>query len=301
MVRAKRMGLMKRSRSEQAFAVLNHLIMVFVVMICVYPVLHVLFASFSIPSLLMQHRGVLIRPLGFTLQGYGLVFANRSIMTGYINTIVYVSFGTALNLLLTSFGAYGLSRKNVMWRNLIMILIVFTMFFSGGLIPLFLLVRSLGLLNTRLAMILPTAISAWNLIVMRTVVSMTIPDSLEESAKIDGANDFVILFRIVLPLCTAVLAVMALFYGVGHWNQWFNAMLYLRSRALYPLQLILREILITRDLTAMPVDQFTAGREQYQELIKYSVIVVATVPIMCIYPFLQKYFVRGIMIGALKG
>lgn len=292
---------MKTSVSEKTFGVINHGFMLLVVAVSVYPVLHVLFASFSVPSLLLQHRGILIRPLGFTFQGYELVFANRSIMTGYLNTIFYVSVGTALNLLLTSFGAYGLSRKNVLWRDLVMVLIVFTMFFSGGLIPLFLLVRNLGILNTRTAMILPTAISAWNLIVMRTVMAATIPDSLEESAKIDGANDFVILFRIVLPLSTAVLAVMALFYGVGHWNQWFNAMLFLRSRALYPLQLVLREILITRDLTAMPVDQFTAGREQYQELIKYAVIIVATVPVMCIYPFLQKYFVRGIMIGALKG
>lgn len=265
--------------------------------------LYVLFASFSEPLRLTEHQGIIWKPLGFTLKGYKMVFRNPNILSGYSNTIFYVAVGTVVNLFMTSLGAYVLSRKNVLLTNFMMFLITFTMFFSGGLVPSYLLMQKLHLVNKRAAMILPGAISTWNLIVMRTSF-MSLPDSLEESARIDGANDFIILFRIILPLSKALLAVMALFYAVGHWNSWFNAMLYLRKRHLYPLQLILREILITNDTSSMQMAQSGGdmlNENIYRALIQYSTVIVATVPILCIYPFLQKYFVEGVMIGAIKG
>ena len=192
----------------------------------------------------------MLKPLGFSLEAYKLVFENPMILTGYRNTLFYVTVGTSINLLMTSLSAYVLSRKNVMFKNAMM-MVVFTMFFSGGLIPFYLTVRELGLSDSMWAVILPTAMSTYNMIVMRTAFT-AIPDSLEESARIDGANDFTILFRIILPLSLPVVAVMILFYAVGHWNAWFNAMIFLRTRDKYPLQIVLREILIassTDDMT----------------------------------------------------
>lgn len=245
----------------------------------------------------------MILPRGFTTAAYNMVFKNPNILTGYKNTLIVLIAGTSINLLITSFGAYVLSRKNFAIRKAMMIGIIFTMYFSGGLIPSYLLTyNTLGLGNNLLALILPGAISTWNLIVMRTSF-MSIPDSLEESATIDGANDFIILFRIILPVSLPVVAVMILFYGVGHWNSWFSAMVYLRDRELYPLQLILREILILSSTDSMMIDMVGAGedREALGESIKYATIIVATLPILFVYPFLQKYFVKGVMVGALKG
>lgn len=293
----------KKTSGKKVFGVINVFIMIFIMFISIYPILYVLFASLSDPAKLTAHTGFLWKPLGFTLKGYELVVKNPNITSGYLNTIFYVLVGTAVNLFMTSLGAYVLSRKDVLITNFMMFLITFTMFFSGGLIPSYLLMQKLNLINKRTAMIIPGAISTWNLIVMRTSF-MSLPDSLEESARIDGANDFTILFRIVLPLSKAVLAVMTLFYAVGHWNAWFNAMVYLRERNMYPLQLILREILITNDTSTM--QQATSGGDMlhediYRTLVQYSTIIVATVPILCIYPFLQEYFVEGVMIGAIKG
>lgn len=292
----------KKTIGEKVFNVFNIIFMVLLAVVCIYPILYVLFASVSEPLLLTQHRGIIWMPLGFTLKGYEMVFRNPNVLTGYWNTIQYVVFGTVANLIMTSMGAYALSRKKALLTNFMMFIITFTMFFSGGLIPSYLLMQKLHLINKKSAMILPGLISTWNLIVMRTSFQ-ALPDSLEESAKIDGANDFIILFRIVLPLSKALLAVMALFYAVGHWNSWFNAMLYLRKRNLYPLQLILREILITEDTSSMQLAQSGGdmmNENIYRALIQYSTIIVATVPILCIYPFLQKYFVEGVMIGAIK-
>lgn len=272
--------------------------------------LYVVFASFSDPIELMRHRGILLWPLGDpTIEGYKLVFQNPRIATGYKNTIIYVVAGTAINIFMTSLGAYVLSRKNVLWKNLMMFIVTFTMFFSGGMIPTYLLIKDLNMLNTRWAILIPGAISTYNMIIMRTSFA-AIPDSLEESAKMDGANDFTVLFRIILPLSTAVLAVMVLFYGVGHWNAWFNAMIYLRDNSLHPLQLVLREILLANDLQSMSDVGSIAGGAAMQagtdvvyfarQLVQYCTIVVATVPILALYPFLQKYFVKGVMIGSLK-
>jgi putative aldouronate transport system permease protein len=295
--------IIKKSLGEKIFDALNVVLLTLLMIVSIYPLLYVLFASFSDPARLIQHRGLMFKPLGFTLQGYKLVFEYPVLLSGYANTIFYVVVGSAVNLLMTSMGAYVLSRKNLFWGKSMMFLITFTMFFGGGLIPTYLVVQSLGLIDTRWALIIPGAIGTWNLIVMRTSF-MSIPDSLEESARIDGANDFTILFRIILPLSKATLAVMTLFYAVGHWNSWFGAMIYLRDRKLYPLQLILREILISNDTKGLQVVKdasSVSNQDAYKSLVQYCTIVVATVPILFVYPFLQKYFVKGVMIGSVKG
>ncbi|MEG1891907.1 MAG: carbohydrate ABC transporter permease, partial [Clostridia bacterium] len=249
---------------------------------------------------LMRHSGPVLLPKGFSLSAYSVVFKNSSILTGYANTIFYVVVSTALNLALTILGAYVLSRKGFMWGPPIMVLITITMFFSGGMIPTYLLVEGLGMVDTRLALILPTAINTYNLIIMRTSFA-AVPDALEESAKIEGANDFQILLRIFIPVSTAVIAVMVLYYAVEHWNSWFQSVLYLRTRSLYPLQLILREILIMNSLDSMKENIDITDLDRVADTIKYATIVISTLPIMVLYPCLQKYFVKGVMIGAVKG
>ncbi|MEK4348793.1 carbohydrate ABC transporter permease [Paenibacillus sp. FSL P4-0184] len=291
---------MRVSLGEHIFRVCNTLFLSALMIVTVYPILYVTFASFSEPALMMAHKGILWKPLGFSLETYEAVFSNPMILLGYRNTLFIVIVGVALNLLLTSFAAYALSRKTLQYRKQLTLFIVFTMFFSGGLIPFYLLVRGLGITDTLWALILPTAISAFNLIIMRTSFE-AVPDALEESAKIDGANDFGILFRIFLPLCKPVLAVVGLYYGVSHWNSWFNAMIFLQDRSLYPLQLILREILIIGEANSM-----AEGASQDEiiilgETLKYATIMVATLPIFLVYPLLQKYFVKGALIGAIKG
>ncbi len=290
----------KRSFGERLFDNSNVIFLVLLSVFTLYPFLYVLIASLSDPAWLVKARGLIFYPKGLTLEAYKMVFANPSTMLGYMNTLFYVILGTSLNILMTSLGAYALSRQNVMLKNPIMFGIVFTMFFNGGLIPTFLLVNDLGMLDTRWALIFPTAMSAYNLIIMRTAF-MGVPVSLEESARLDGANDFTILFKVIIPLSMPVIAVMILFYGVGHWNSWFNAMIYLRTRDLFPLQLILREILIQNSTDSMMTGVGGGDKMPVGETIKYATIIVATVPILCLYPFLQKYFVKGVMIGAIKG
>lgn len=291
----------KQSFSEKIFDGLNYGFLTFMAVITLYPFLYVIFASFSDSKLLMAHRGLLFFPIGLNTEAYKLVFNNPSIASGYAVTLIVLVVGVALNILMTSLGAYVLSRKQFYFKNIMMVMIIFTMYFSGGLIPRYLLLNNtyhLG--NSLLALILPTAISTWNLIIMRTNF-MAIPDSLEESARLDGANDFIILFRIILPLSKAVIAVMILYYGVSHWNAWFDAMIFLRERHLYPLQLILREILIDNSTGNMMSDISTGDQAAIGESIKYATIIIATGPILLVYPFVQKYFVKGVMIGALKG
>lgn len=290
----------KRKFSERVFDTFNVILMILLIIVTLYPFLHVAFASISSVGKLVAHQGLLFYPLGFNPGAYKLVFDNPMIVAGYKNTLFLVAVGTFLNLLMTSMGAYVLSRKGFMLRNVIMFMTVFTMFFSGGLIPFYLLVKNLGLVNTRWALIFPTIINTFNLVVMRTSFA-AIPDSMEESARIDGANDFTILFRIILPLSLPILSVMTLFYGVHHWNAWFLSMIFLRMRELYPLQLILREILITNSTDNMLTNVMMGDKEPISETVKYATIMVATVPILFVYPFLQKYFVKGMMIGAIKG
>ncbi|MEG0355674.1 MAG: carbohydrate ABC transporter permease [Lachnospiraceae bacterium] len=291
----------KGSLQDRIFNVINYSIMMVLVIITFYPLLYVLFASLSDPKLLMAHQGLLFKPLGkMTLKGYEITFQNPSILIGYRNTIFYVVVGTAVNLVLTSLGAYVLSKKHFLLRKFLMKVIVISMFFHGGIIPMFFVIKGLGMYDTPWSIILPTAINAYNLIIMRTFFE-NIPASLEEAAVIDGATDFDIFIRVVLPLSKPVIAVMVLYYGVSHWNSWFNAMIYLRDRDIFPLQLFLREILLTSNSATAAVDTTQMMEESfYKELIRYCTIVVSTVPILCIYPFLQKYFVKGVMIGAVK-
>lgn len=293
----------RKTFGRRVFEIINGSIMLFLIFVCIMPLLHVLWASFSEPYKLAAHTGILLKPLGFTLKGYKLIFSYPAVIYSYANTIFYVVTATALNIILTALGAYALSRKNFMFAGSAMMIITFTMFFSGGLIPFYLVCKNIGLIDNRLSMILPGAISVFNLIIMRTAF-LAVPDSLVESAKIDGANDFTILFKVVLPVAKAVIAVIILFYAVGHWNSWFNAMLFLRTRTKYPLQLILKELLIQSDtsqaLKQVSVDS-SGNLDQYKMLVKYTAIVIATAPILLIYPFIQKYFVEGVMIGSIKG
>ncbi len=290
---------MKTGIGGKLFDGCNVLFMIALMVVTLYPLLYVLFASFSDPVRVSAERGILLYPVGFTLDGYELVFRNPNIWNGFKNTFLYVLAGTAFSLASTALGAYTLSRKGLMWNKILMIMVVVTMFFSGGLIPLFLVVKSLGMVNTLWAVILPNAVSAYNLIVMRTFFQ-NIPGELIESAKIDGAHDATVFLRIVLPLSWAVVAVIGLFYAVSEWNSWFNASIFLRDRTMYPLQLFLREILVQNKLDFTMISNEEMDGMMAKQLIKYAVIIVSTVPILIVYPFLQKYFVKGVMIGSLK-
>lgn len=284
------------------FDIVNAILLSALMLICLYPFLYVIFASFSDPWELVKHKGILYRPLGFTLSGYKAVIENRSIITGYITTLINLIAGTMLNIFLTLLAAYAISRKNFLLKKPIVIMIVFTMFFNSGIIPRFLVVKSLGLYDSRLSMILPTAINVFNLVIMRTAIE-ALPDSLEEAAILEGANDFDILFKIVTPLIKSTIAVLVLYYGVAHWNQWYQALMYIQSREKYPLQLVLREILIGNSTESMSAGGVDSSGESavIGEVIKYATIVVSTVPILTIYPLLQKHFVKGVMVGAVKG
>jgi putative aldouronate transport system permease protein len=261
--------------------------------------LHVVFASFSDNLLLMRHTGVLLWPRGFSTAAYVKVINNPNIIMGYRNTLFILFFGVAMSLIMTSLGAYFLSRKNVYFKMPIMLLFTFTMFFGGGLIPFYLNLRNLGLLNTRWGLIIPFCLSTYNMIIMRTSF-MTIPDSLTEAAIIDGAGHIQILFRVILPLSKAVIAVMILYYGIGIWNSWFWATAILRDRNLYPLQVILREILIQNSAVAASAAFDGVDASEVAETIKFATIVVATVPVLLVYPFLQKYFAKGVLLGSIK-
>lgn len=292
----------KESPSRKAFNIFNILFMLFMVVITLYPIYYVVMASFSQSNELMRHQGILLKPAGFSLAAYKEVFKNPNIWTGYKNTLIVLVTHTSLCMVMTSLCAYVLSRKNVLFNAPITLFIMFTMYFGGGMIPTYLIVNGLGLTNTYWALILPGAISTYNMIIMRTGF-MAIPDSLEESAKIDGASHWTILWKVVIPLAKPTMAVILLYYAVSCWNAWFNAMIYLQKRRdLQPLQLVLRGILIENDTASMMESGGNMGdQEGVAETIKYAVIVVSTLPILCAYPFLQKYFVKGIMIGAVKG
>ena len=290
----------KRSRGERIFSIFNYLFLTVLMIICIYPVWYVAMASFSKSNLLTQHFGLLLKPLGFSLDAYKKVFQNPMIMRGYANTIFILVVGVTFDLVMTSLGAYFLSRKRVMFKRPIMLLVIFTMFFSGGMIPFYLNLKDLHLTNSHWGLIIPFMINTHNLIILRTSFE-SIPDSLVEAAQIDGAGHFTILVKVVVPLSKAILAVMILYYGVSIWNAWFWASAIIRTREMYPLQVILREILMQNDVASMSAGAGASDAEAIGMSIKYATIIVATVPILCVYPFLQKYFEKGVMIGAVKG
>ena len=289
----------KMSTGEKIFSVINYIFLALVAAACLYPMLYVLFASFSNSNQLMRHTGILLWPKGFSTSAYEMVLKNPMIARGYLNTMFVLVMSLILQITLTSLGAYFLSRRNVMFQKPIMLLITFTMFFSGGMIPTYLNMKSLHLTGSLWGLILPFMISVYNMIILKTSFA-SIPESLIEAARIDGASHLKVLFSIVLPLSKAILAVMVLYYGVGVWNGWFWASAILRDREMYPLQLVLREILLQNSTSNMTGGTGVADVESVAATVKYATIMVATVPILCIYPFLQKYFAAGVMVGAVK-
>lgn len=297
------MAVMTRSREDKIFDFFNYLILTLFLLVVLYPLYFIVIASFSDPNQVNAGKVWLI-PKDITLEGYERIFNDSNIWLGYRNTIFYTVMGTIINVVLTLTSAYALSRKDLYGRNFFMGMMVFTMMFGGGLIPRYLLIKDLGMLDTVWAMIIPNAVGVWNVIISRTFFQTTIPDELFEAATIDGCSNTRFFTRIVLPLSPALIAVMVLFYGVGHWNAFFDAMIYLKNSKLYPLQLILRDILIKNEMQSqmlMEDAETVAAQQRIAETIKYGVIIVASVPVMILYPFLQKYFVKGVMIGAIKG
>ncbi|MDR3144915.1 MAG: carbohydrate ABC transporter permease [Treponema sp.] len=276
------------------------LVLVLLLFVTLYPVIYIVSMSISDVDAVLN-REVLLLPKGFSLKSYSLVFENPQVWRSYMNTIFYTVFGTFINLALTLSCAYSVAQQRFFLRRGLMVFITLTMMFSGGMIPGFLLVTRLGIYNTRWAILLPGAVSAWNLIIARNFFMTTIPDELIESARIDGANDLGIFLKIVMPLSGAILAVMTLFYAVGHWNMWFKAMIYVPNEALQPLQLYLRNVLLLNSPEAMAGLDDIMERVAYAMQLKFAVIVVATLPVMCLYPFVAKHFVKGVMVGAIKG
>ncbi|MDF2715102.1 MAG: sugar transporter permease [Paenibacillus sp.] len=291
--------------SDRVFDTANKLFLLVVLIVVLYPLVYVISASISDPTYVNQGKMWLF-PRGITFEGYARVFQNPEIWTGYRNTIMYTAAGTFINLLFTVPGAYALSRKDLKGRGVLMGLIVFTMFFGGGLIPTFLLVSGLGMLDTVWALLIPNAVAVYNLIICRTFFQTNIPRELQESAEIDGCSNTMLFWKIVLPLSAPIIAVMGLYYGVAHWNSYFSAIIYIKDRSLYPLQLILREILVQNqmsDTMLMTGDDMEAMAKQARiaDIIKYAVMIVSSLPIIIIYPFMQRYFMKGVLIGSVKG
>ena len=298
-MKAKASTKIHKSVGSRIFNGVNTVLLTLIALICLYPMLYVAFASFSDSNLLLQHSGILLAPRGFSVAAYKKVFANPMILRGYGNTLFVLIVGVTLQIIMTSLGAYFLSRKNVMFQKPIMMLITFTMFFSGGMIPFYFTLKDLHLTNSLWGLIVPFMVSTYNLIILRTSFC-SIPDSLVEAARMDGAGHLKVLFSIVLPLSKAIIAVMILYYGVGIWNGWFWASTILRDREMYPLQVILREILLQNSTSNMTTGVSAGDQESVAATVKYATIMVATLPILCVYPYLQKYFTSGVMIGAVK-
>lgn len=297
------MKLIKRkTKNDIVFDVINYTILAIIGLAALYPLIFILSASVSDPIKIWNGE-VWLLPKGFSLEGYIRIFRDNDLWRGYLNSIIYTALGIGVSLTLTILAAYPLSRKDFKARNILMGIYTFTMFFNGGLVPTYLLVRNLHMLDSIWAVILPGAVSTTNIIISRTFFQSNIPDALYEAAEIDGCSDFKFFIKMVLPLSAAIIAVMVLFDGVKHWNAYFNALIYLNDRSLFPLQLYLREILIESQAS----DEMSVGlREateqlQFAEMIKYGVIVVSSLPVLMIYPFAQKYFIKGVMIGSIKG
>lgn len=297
----------KESRSDKLFLWCNYIYLTIALVIVLYPLLYIISASISDPKFVSSGEMWLL-PKGITFEGYARVFENTNIWIGYKNTIIYTIVGTLVNLMVTLPAAYALSRSDFVGRGFFMAMFMVTMFFSGGLVPSYLLVKDLGMVNSMWALILPGAASIWNIIVCRTFFQSTIPKELQEAAHIDGCTNTRLFIRIVLPLSMPIIAVMALFYGVGHWNSYFSAMIYLNDSSKYPLQLFLRQILVLQEMAAQgggAIDTSSAtamnSKAEIAALVKYAVIIVSTLPVIAIYPFLQRYFVQGVMIGSVKG
>lgn len=291
------------SKGDRAFDIFNYFLLIMVLLATAYPLYYVLVASFSDPFKVYAGQTFLL-PAGFSTSGYERIFMDNSIVRGYINSLIYTVVGTAISVSCTCIGGYALSRKTLPGRRWLMLVLLFTMYFNGGLIPTYLIVRDLGMFNTIWAMVLPNAISVYNLIIARTFFESNIPDSILEAASIDGSSNIGTMVRIALPLSGPIIAVMVIFYAVGLWNNWFDALIYLSKKEMTPLQLVLRTILIQSQASSdmmTGMDANYAEKQKVTEMIKFASIIVASVPMLVIYPFVQKYFNKGIMIGAIKG
>lgn len=287
------------SKGYRIFQVINNLFFLFVIFVTAYPIYYVVIASFSDPSQLAINHGMIWAPFEpFTLDAYRRVLANPLILSGYGTTLYILIFGLLVNLTMTVIGAYILTLTDLYFYKPIVILVLFTMYFGGGMIPEYLNIRDLGLIDNRWSLILPGAISTYNMLILRSAFK-NVPESLVEAADIDGASHIQKIVNVMLPLTGATIAVLVLYYGVGHWNSWFHASIYITDTSKYPLALVLRRILLLNQDTDMLVD--TGSLTEMRDLIKYALIVVSTAPILCLYPFLQRYFVKGVMVGAVKG
>lgn len=302
----KQIGLKRSNRirepfGDRVFLTFVYIFLAITLLVVLYPLVFVVSASFSSPLAVSSGR-VWLFPVEFSLRGYEVAFSNPALVTGYVNSIYYTFFGTLISVILTVLVAYPLSRRGLFGRNALMFMITFTMIFSGGLIPTYLVVQKLGMINTRWALIIPSAVSAFQVIIARTFFQANIPDELVDAADIDGCSDLRFLWAIVLPLSKPIIAVLALMYAVSQWNAYFDALLYLKSPALEPLQLVLRSILILNTTASGSMDAKTmVERQQLADLLKYSLIVVGSLPVLVIYPFVQRYFVKGMLIGSIKG
>lgn len=288
----------KKGKDDLVLDIVVYTILILLTIVCIYPVWYVIAASFATGTELAKNPGFLLWPENFTTKAYGLVFVNPLILSGLKNSFMILLIGLPINIVMTVLCGYFLSCPGMMFKKVITGLIMFTMFFSGGLIPGYLNIRELGLYNTIWALVLPGALSVYNAVICKTAIE-GVPDSLRESAYLDGAHDFQVLFKIILPLIKPTLAVLLLYYGVGHWNSWFNASIYIKDNANLPVQNIIRSIMLAND--ALSGTATGDDYNNYAETIKYAACVITTLPIMCVYPFLQKYFAKGTMIGAVKG
>ncbi|MCL2831732.1 MAG: carbohydrate ABC transporter permease [Treponema sp.] len=288
--------------SDLVFDIVNNILMVIVLLVVIYPLIYILSASLSSADAVAAGK-VWLLPIKPTILAYTGIFQNKSVLTGYFNSAYYMVVGTIINVIFTMMAAYPLARRDLRGRKIIMMYFMFTMMFSGGLIPTYMLIKSLHMIDTRLAMILPGALAVWNMTITRTYIRTSIPEELYESAEIDGAGDLFVFWKIVIPLSVPIIAVITLFYAVEHWNSYFDALIYIKRSSLYPLQIILRNILILNisDFTMITSELELAQRYALAELLKYSLIIVASLPMLLIYPFAQKYFIKGIMIGSIKG
>lgn len=293
----------KSSLSRKIFVAFNYTLLTALSLAFILPVIHVLFSSISDPYWLNTKSGLVLYPHGINFTGYQLVFNNKDLIRGFGNTLIYVSVATILGMVVTIIGAYVLSRRDLLFADVIMMLISFTMIFGGGIVPSYIIMQKLHLLNTRWAVILPACVSTYNLIIMRTAFQ-TVPPALEESARLDGAGDLTVIFQVLLPLVKASAATIALYYIIAHWNSWFQASMYLQNRELFPLQLVLREILIVNDANtaaSMSTLDAVSDANAYKQLVKYAIIIVSSAPMLVVYPFVMKYFESGVMVGAVKG
>lgn len=289
------------SFTDRIFLAIVYILLSLLALTVLYPLIYIVSSSFSSPAAVSSGR-VWLYPVDFSLLGYQVVFKNPQIITGYVNSIIYTFFGTIISVSLTVLIAYPLSRKNFVGRNILMMFIVFTMLFYGGLIPTYLVVKELGMIDTRWAMIIPNAIAVWQVIIARTFFQSTISEELAEASEMDGCSDFRFLISVVIPLSKPIIAVLILMYAVGQWNAYFDALIYLKSEELHPLQIVLRNIIIlnTSSNASMEASEMLA-RQQMADLMKFSLIVVASLPVLIIYPFVQRHFVKGMLIGSIKG